>query len=78
MSGLARDAFSVTIDFSIMLFALFFFYKDGGHLFRRLYDLLPLEERHKQKVFIRLDTGSGAVTGTTNARRDGALMRASE
>ena len=48
MSGLARDAFSVTIDFSIMLFALFFFYKDGGHLFRRLYHLLPLEERHKK------------------------------
>jgi predicted PurR-regulated permease PerM len=61
MSGLARDAFSVTIDFSIMLFALFFFYKDGGHLFRRLYHLLPLEERHKDKVFVRLDKTMKAV-----------------
>ena len=61
MSGLARDAFSVAIDFSIMLFALFFFYKDGGHLFRRLYHLLPLEERHKEKVFVRLDNTMKAV-----------------
>lgn len=33
MSGLARDAFSVAFDFSIMLFTLFFFYKDGRDLF---------------------------------------------
>jgi hypothetical protein len=29
LSGLARDVVSVAIDFSIMLFTLFFFYKDG-------------------------------------------------
>jgi len=61
MSGLARDALSVTVDFSIMLFALFFFYKDGRDLFWRLYHLLPLEERHKQKVFARLDRTLAAV-----------------
>ena len=44
-----------------MLFALFCFYKDSGHLLRRLYALLPLEERHKQKVFVRLDTTMKAV-----------------
>jgi predicted PurR-regulated permease PerM len=61
MSDLARNTFSLTIDFSIMLFTLFFFYKDGRDLFWRLYHLLPLEERHKQKVFDRLDSTMAAV-----------------
>lgn len=61
ISGLARDAFSLTIDLSIMLFTLFFFYKDGRGLFWRLYYLLPLEERHKQKVLIRLNSAMAAV-----------------
>ncbi len=61
ISGLARDAFSVTFDLSIMLFTLFFFYKDGRGLFWRLYHLLPLEERHKQKVLGRLDSTMTAV-----------------
>ena len=61
ISGLARDAFSLTIDLSIMLFTLFFFYKDGRGLFWRLYYLLPLEERHKEKVFNRLNSAMAAV-----------------
>lgn len=61
MSGLARDAVAVTLDFSIMLFTLFFFYKDGRHLFWRFYHLVPLEERHKQKVLARLDSTMTAV-----------------
>ena len=61
ISGLARDAFSLTIDLSMMLFTLFFFYKDGRGLFWRLYYLLPLEERHKQKVLIRLNSAMAAV-----------------
>lgn len=61
ISGIARDAFSVAFDLSIMLFTLFFFYKDGRGLFWRLYHLLPLEERHKQKVLDRLDSTMTAV-----------------
>lgn len=61
ISGLARDAFSVTFDLSIMLFTPFFFYKDRRGLFWRLYHLLPLEERHKQKVLDRLDRTMTAV-----------------
>lgn len=61
LSGLARDVFSLTIDLCIMLFTLFFFYKDGSGLFWRLYHLLPLEERHKQKVLNRLNSAMAAV-----------------
>lgn len=61
LSGLARDAVSLTFDLSMMLFALFFFYKDGRGLFWRLYHLLPLEERHKRKVLDRLDSTMTAV-----------------
>lgn len=61
ISGLARDALSLTIDLFIMLFTLFFFYKDGRGLFGRLYHLLPLEERHKEKVFNRLNSAMAAV-----------------
>ena len=61
LSGLARDAVSLTFDLSMMLFTLFFFYKDGRGLFWRLYHLLPLEERHKRKVLDRLDSTMTAV-----------------
>jgi len=61
ISGLARDALSLTIDLFIMLFTLFFFYKDGRGLFWRFYYLLPLEERHKEKVINRLNSAMAAV-----------------
>jgi predicted PurR-regulated permease PerM len=38
------------------LFVLFFFYRDGERMYRRLYRLLPLEERHKREFVTRLDT----------------------
>jgi predicted PurR-regulated permease PerM len=61
ISGLARDAVSLAFDLAIMLFTLFFFYKDGRGLFGRIYYLLPLEERHKEKVFNRLNSAMAAV-----------------
>lgn len=61
ISSLARDAFSLAFDLSVMLFTLFFFYKDGRGLFWRLYHLLPLEERHKEKVLNRLNNTMAAV-----------------
>jgi predicted PurR-regulated permease PerM len=73
ISGFARDAFFLTIDFTIMLFTLFFFYKDGRGLFWRLYHLLPLEERHKQKVSNRLNSAVAAVVKGVLAT---ALMQA--
>jgi len=56
----AGDVVGVVMDFFVMLFVLFFFYRDGDRMYRRLYHLLPFEERHKREFFTRL-----SVTLTT-------------
>lgn len=62
---LAKDAALFALDFLLMLFTLFFLYRDGGDLQRRLYRMIPLEEDHKEKIFGRLDrTIIAVVRGT--------------
>src|SRR5579885_2977567 len=60
-SIVAKNVVEVVLDFLLILFALFFLYKDGPEYGRRLYRLIPLPERHKEKVFARLDHTVGTV-----------------
>jgi predicted PurR-regulated permease PerM len=55
IAGWAGNVVGVIMDFFVMLFVLFFFYRDGERMYRRLYRLLPLEERHKREFVTRLD-----------------------
>jgi predicted PurR-regulated permease PerM len=55
IAGWAGNAVGVIMDFFVMLFVLFFFYRDGDRMYRRLYRLVPLEERHKREFVTRLD-----------------------
>jgi predicted PurR-regulated permease PerM len=61
LTGLATNVFLLVMNFLVMLFTLFFFFKDGDRLYRNLYDVVPLDEMHKQKIFTRLDVTLRAV-----------------
>jgi predicted PurR-regulated permease PerM len=61
LTGLATNVFLLVMNFLVMLFTLFFFFKDGDRLYRNLYEVVPLDEVHKQKIFTRLDVTLRAV-----------------
>jgi len=61
MGGLLKDTFALVTNFFIMLLVLFFLFKDGQQWFAVLYDLIPMEESHKAKIFARLDQTIRAV-----------------
>jgi len=61
VAGLATNLFLLVMNFLVMVFTLFFFFKDGDRLYRNLYDVTPLDELHKQKIFERLDVTLRAV-----------------
>jgi len=61
----AKNALLLATDFLIMLFTLFFVFRDGPHTYDTIFRAIPLEERHKVKIFERLNTTIKAVvTGT--------------
>jgi predicted PurR-regulated permease PerM len=61
LSDLVRDVFMLVADFLVMMFTLFFFFKDGRHWLASLYALIPLEASHKDKILARLDQTIRAV-----------------
>lgn len=61
LSNLLKNTFILVSDFLIILFALWFLYKDGRQWLLSLYELVPLDERQKQKIFARLDITVRAV-----------------
>jgi predicted PurR-regulated permease PerM len=64
-ADMAKNAFDFTLAFLVMIFTLFFFFKDGERLYRGLYGLVPLSETHKEKFFNRLDQTMAAVVQGT-------------
>lgn len=69
LSGVARNAFSVIVDAVVMLFTLFFVLRDGERLYARVYRLLPLPARHKDRFVRKLD-------GTMMAVMKGVILTA--
>ena len=61
MGGLLKNTLLLVADFFIMLLVLFFFYKEGKDWIGTLYELIPLDESHKQKIVTRLDQTVRAV-----------------
>ena len=65
VSGLAKNTFDLITDFFIMLFTLFFFFRDGQRLYDAFYDAVPIDEGHKAAIFDRLtQTMIAVVRGT--------------
>jgi predicted PurR-regulated permease PerM len=61
----AKNAFNFILAFLVMIFTLFFFFKDGERLYGNLYGLVPLAPDHKEKFFSRLDQTMAAVVQGT-------------
>jgi len=61
IGGLLKNTLLLVTDFFVMLLVLFFLYKDGRQWIQGLYDLVPMEESHKQKIVMRLDQTIRAV-----------------
>ncbi|WNM64110.1 AI-2E family transporter [Candidatus Nitrospira neomarina] len=55
VSGLARNTISLITNFFIIIFTLFFLFRDGHRLYRAFYDAIPIEESYKAVIFERLD-----------------------
>ena len=64
-SGLAKNTFELITDFLIMLFTLFFFFRDGQRLFDTLYRAVPLTDEYKGAIFARLNQTMVAVVRGT-------------
>jgi predicted PurR-regulated permease PerM len=62
--SLARNVLFTLVNFTLMVVALFFFFRDGERMATRFRELLPMEPEHKQVVFTRLyDTLTAVVQG---------------
>ncbi len=61
MGDLLKNAVVLVSNFFIMLLVLFFLLKDGARWLAGLYELIPMDESHKQKIVARLDQTVRAV-----------------
>jgi predicted PurR-regulated permease PerM len=61
----AKNALLLATDFLIMLFTLFFVFRDGPHTCDTIIRAIPLEEEHKEKMLERLNTTMKAVVRGT-------------
>jgi predicted PurR-regulated permease PerM len=61
MGDLLKNAAILVTNFFIMLLVLFFLFKDGSKWFAASYELIPMDESHKQKIVARLDQTIRAV-----------------
>lgn len=65
LKGIALNLLSVTVNFILTAFTLFFLLRDGEGTVRGLQALLPLERKHAEMLFLRLyDAVSAVVRGT--------------
>ncbi|WP_447974435.1 AI-2E family transporter [Nitrospira sp. Kam-Ns4a] len=60
-AGLVTNAFRLAADFFVMIFTLFVLFRDGRRLYAALYQVIPLDHAHKQRIFTRLDETLRAV-----------------
>jgi predicted PurR-regulated permease PerM len=64
VTAFARDVAVFLFDFTIMVFTLFFFFRDGDRMFLALRNLIPMDPVHKDAIFRRLyETLSAVMRG---------------
>jgi len=64
--GVFLDALGSLVDFTIMLFLLFFFLRDGDALLARARLLIPLDEERKERLFRQLGGVTRAIVVGTS------------
>ncbi|HZS11618.1 MAG TPA: AI-2E family transporter [Nitrospirales bacterium] len=60
-----KNVLLLLVDFAVMLFTMFFVFRDGDRLYARIYRLVPLEEAHKSRITSRLSKAITAVVRGT-------------
>jgi predicted PurR-regulated permease PerM len=65
VGGLAKNTIDLVVDFLVVLFTLFFLFRDGHHLYGAFYEILPIERSYKTVIFERLDNVVVAVVRGT-------------
>ncbi|WP_216186322.1 AI-2E family transporter [Verticiella alkaliphila] len=54
--NIGQNTFQFVVNFFVMLYLLFFFFRDGAQLARRIRDAVPLEESRKRQLFAKFTT----------------------
>ncbi len=62
VTSVARNVAVFLLDFTIMVFTLFFLFRDGERMYRGLRDLIPMDPGHKDAIFSVLYRTLSAVT----------------
>ena len=62
VTSVAKNVAVFLLDFTIMVFTLFFLFRDGERMYRGLRDIIPMEPSHKDAVFSVLYQTLSAVT----------------
>lgn len=62
VTAVAKNVAVFLLDFTIMVFTLFFLFRDGERMYRGLRDLIPMEPAHKDAIFSVLYQTLSAVT----------------
>ncbi|NIP37984.1 MAG: AI-2E family transporter [Candidatus Dadabacteria bacterium] len=63
--GFASNVTSMLFSFGIMIFSLFFFFRDGREMFEKLKYLIPMNEEQKNRTFnVFRNTIDGVVVGS--------------
>lgn len=65
VGGLAKNTIDLVMDFFVVLFTIFFLFRDGHHLYDVFYEALPIESSYKTVIFERLDNVVVAVVRGT-------------
>ncbi len=62
VTSVAKNVAVFLLDFTIMVFTLFFLFRDGERMYRTLRDLIPMDPKHKDAIFAVLYQTLSAVT----------------
>jgi len=62
VTSVAKNVAVFLLDFTIMVFTLFFLFRDGERMYRGLRDLIPMDPSHKDAIFSVLYQTLSAVT----------------
>lgn len=61
VENLASSLFSIIFDFFVMLFIIYYLYKDGYIVYSRVKNMLPVDESNKNRVINRFNTITRSV-----------------
>lgn len=62
VTSVAKNVAVFIFDFTIMVFTLFFLFRDGERMYRSLRDMIPMDPAHKDAIFSVLYQTLSAVT----------------